>query len=107
MICITSHLKVIFSHEDHQDQRTPPPNQSFRLHRINKTGSVRKSSQTFYDPDESFKLAALNSVTRGVKYPLPHAGTPTSVSSPATTCTSCAWSPSSPTRASTTPRTTT
>ena len=75
MICITSHLKVIFSHEDHQDQRTPPPNQSFRLHRINKTGSVRKSSQTFYDPDESFKLAALNSVTRGVKYPFPYAGT--------------------------------
>lgn len=40
---------------------------SFRLHHINKTSELRKTSQSFMDPDTSFKLAALNSVSKGVK----------------------------------------
>jgi len=41
------------------------------LHRVDKggkSGSIRKTSQSFYDPEGTFKLAAINSVSRGVKY---------------------------------------
>ena len=47
---------------------------SFRLHHINKTSDVRKTSQSFMDPNTSFKLAALNSVSKGVKYEWHHVG---------------------------------
>ena len=42
--------------------------QSFRLQRISRASSLKKHSQTFYNADESFKLAAINSVSRGIKY---------------------------------------
>lgn len=43
---------------------------SFRLHRITKTNSLKKThdSQFITPHDESFKLDALYSVTRGVKH---------------------------------------
>ena len=45
--------------------------QSYRLQRISRASSLKKHSQTFYHPDESFKLAAINSVNRGVKFVFP------------------------------------
>lgn len=58
---------ILSRYEDQQDKGTPLTMQSFRLHHMSRTGSLRKTSQSFLDPDESFKLAALNSVSRGIK----------------------------------------
>ena len=49
---------------------------SFRLHHITKTSNLRKTSQSFIDPNTSFKLAAMNSVSKGVKYICHHIGWP-------------------------------
>lgn len=42
--------------------------QSFRLQRITRANSAKRHSHSFYNPDDTFKLAAINSVSRGVKY---------------------------------------
>lgn len=42
--------------------------QTFRLQRLTKTVGIRQATQSQYEPKQTFKLAAINSITRGVKY---------------------------------------
>jgi hypothetical protein len=52
-----------------QNNITIIPIQTSRLHQMSRiTGSLRRSSLSTFDSKDNFKLAAINSIRRGVKY---------------------------------------